>query len=271
MAGFATRLNLHHYPINPYLMTWNTIMGLISSFALIIPIILILVLRLGGYRSFPALLIYYSSVFIYNLMTEGYIRVGENVIHYWGITNNLLDLPLILYFLTYFSLSPEFKQKMKILILGFILFEAIVMIITGYTINGITIILGPGLVIISGFCLHFFIRFVTMAIEHRKSTGKALIAGSLLFAYGCFSILYVMFYIVKTEFIDDTFLIYFIATTISALLMSAGLVFEWGRIKKIRELKITRKELTDIYKEANQAAPNRTTRLDLDFDKEAWN
>jgi hypothetical protein len=246
-------------------------MGFVSSFALFIPIVLILILRLGNYRSFPALLFYYSSVFIYNLMTEGYIPANNNVIHYWGIVNNLLDVPLMLMFLTYFSLAPLFKQKMKILILGFFVFEGVVMIVTGFTINGLTIILGPGLVIISGFSLHFFIRHATMAIEHRKSTGKALIAGSLLFSYACFSILYVMFYIVKTDQVEDTFLIYFISTTVSALLMSAGLLFEWKRVEKIKELKITRKELTDIYKDTNMTAQKRTAIIDLDFDNEAWN
>ncbi len=250
-------------------MTWNTIMGFISSFAILIPIIIILVLRLGTYRSFAALLIYFSSIFIYNLLTEGYIHANENVIYYWGVTNNLLDVPLMLIFLTYFSPSKKFTQRMKILLLGFIIFESIVLFITGFNVNGLTIILGPGLIIITGLCLQFFIKHAARAVEHRKATGKALIAGSLLFLYGCFSILYIIFYIAKTDQVADTFLIYFIATTLSSILLSVGLVFEWNRIKKIKELKITRKELSDIYKDTKTAAPSRTAMLD--FDKEAWN
>ncbi len=160
---------------------------------------------------------------------------------------------------------------MMMLALAFVLFELIVMIVTKFSVNGLTIILGPGLIIIAGFCLHFFIRYATMTIEHGKATGKAFIAGSMLFAYGCFSIIYVFFYIIKTEQIEDTFLIYFIATSVSALLMSTGLIIEWKRIKKIKELKITRKELSEMYKDTNMAAPKRTAKLDLDFDKEAWN
>lgn len=45
-------------------------MGIVSSAALLCPIIAILALRLTNYRSFPVLIFYYSSVFIYNLMTE---------------------------------------------------------------------------------------------------------------------------------------------------------------------------------------------------------
>ncbi|MEO5947122.1 MAG: hypothetical protein ABIP79_09940 [Chitinophagaceae bacterium] len=252
-------------------MTWNTIMGFVSSFALFIPIALILLLKLGSYRSFAALLIYYTSVIIFNLMSEGYIHINRNVNYFWGIANNMLDVPLMLTFLTYFSPSKKYTQRMKILAVAFILFELIVMIVTRFSINGLTIILGPGLIIISGLCLHFFIRYATMAIEHGKATGKAFIAGSMLFAYGCFSILYVMYYIIKTEHKEAAYLIFFIATSISALLMSAGLIIEWRRIKKIKELKITRKELSEMYKDTNMAAPKRTAMLDLDFDKEVWN
>jgi hypothetical protein len=53
--------------------------------------------------------------------------------------------------------------------------------------------------------------------------------------------------------------------------MSAGLLFEWKRVEKIKELKITRKELTDIYKDTNMTAQKRTAIIDLDFDNEAWN
>ena len=158
-----------------------------------------------------------------------------------------------------------------ILAFAFILFELIVMVITRFSINGLVIILGPGILILSSFSLHFFIRYATMAIEHRKATGKAFIAGSLLFSYACFSILYVLYYIIKTEQVEDAFLIYFIATSISAILMSTGMIFEWHRVKKIKELKVTRKELSEMYKDTNMAARKRTAILDLDFDKEAWN
>ena len=144
-------------------MTWNTIMGFISSFALFIPIAIILLLKLGSYRSFAALLIYYSSVIIFNLMSEGYIPTDRAITYYWGVTNNMLDVPLMLTFLTYFSPSKKYTQRMKILGVAFVLFELTVMIITRFTVNGLTIILGPGLIIISGFCLHFFIRYATMA------------------------------------------------------------------------------------------------------------
>lgn len=88
-------------------MTWNSIMGFVSSFALFLPIIFILAFHFGRYSSFPVLLFYYSIVLVYNLMTEGYIKVNPDVVYYWGLSNNLLDVPLMLTFLTYFTTSAE--------------------------------------------------------------------------------------------------------------------------------------------------------------------
>lgn len=260
-------------------MTWNSIMGFISTIALFLPVFFILALRLGAYRSFPALLIYYTSVFIYNLLTEQYIKAPSDVVYYWGLTNNLLDIPLMLYFLTYFSTSRKFLKRMQLVILSFILWEMAIVAIKGFNIDAVTILLAPGLPLVFGYCLYFFTRQVKLAIVHRKATGKAMIVSSLLFAYGCYTIIYLMYYVfkahldtnnvVKQQYVEDTFLVYFMVTFISSLLISAGILIERKRIHKLTELKVTRKELSDIYPETKRTAPLRTVLLD--FDKDHWN
>jgi len=233
-------------------------MGLVSSTALFLPIILILILRLGWYRSFPALLAYYIIVFTYNLLTEGYIKANNNVIYYTGLGNNLLDAPLMLYFLTYFSATARFTKRMQVVILLFIAFEIAMIMLRGFNISSLTIIMGPGLLIVFSFCLHFFIRQSKIAVIHGKATGKALIVSSLLFAYGCYGIIYLMYYVFKTKDIANTFLIYFLVTTFSSLLMCAGIFIERKRVQKLAELKITRKELSVIYNEARPNIPLQT-------------
>ena len=250
-------------------MTWNSVMGIVSLIALFLPIFFLLVLRLGGYRSFPALLAYYAIVFTYNLFTLGYFKINSDITDLWNICNNLADVPLMLTFLTYFSTSPGFTKKMKIAIWGFLAFEITVLLLVGFNTNAITIILGPGLVIVFAFCLHFFIRQTKITIMHRKATGKAIIAASLLFAYGCYGIIYLMYYVFKTPHVADTFLVYFLVVTFSSLLMSAGIFIERKRVQKLNELKLTRKELSIVYKEPGKTTPVRTARLD--FDKEQWN
>jgi hypothetical protein len=259
-------------------MNWNSIMGIVSSVALLLPIIFILVFRISGYRSFPVLLIYYSSIFIYNLLTEGYIKTNHNVVHYWGLINNLLDAPLILLFLTYLSTSKKFTRGIIMVIAAFVLFEILVVSLAGLNTDSVTIILGPGLLLVFGVCLFYFIRLAKLIVEHKKFTGRALIASSLLFAYGCYGIIYLIYYILKShinngvinqQHVADTFLVYFFASTFSSIMMSIGLIFESKRIHKLFELKITRKELSTIYTETKRDAPLRTAMLD--FDKNHWN
>ncbi len=250
-------------------MTTNAIMGLISSATLFLPICLILIFRLGAYKTFPALLIYYGTVFAYNICRAQLIPADNEALDIWNTCNNFLDAPLMLYFLTYFSTSTGLTKKMRQLIIGIILFELIVVSIVGFNTKAVTIFLGPSILIVFGFCLHFFVRQTKITISHHKAAGKAIITASLLFAYGCYAIIYLMYYVIKTPYVADTFLIYFLVVTISSLGMCAGIIVERKRILKLTELLQTRKELSVIYK--NETQPVRSIRtVALDFDKDPW-
>lgn len=250
-------------------MTWNSVMGLISTVTLFLPVFLMLAFRLGGYKSFPALLSYYVIFVIYNLLTEGYIKTNPGTIHYWNMCKNLLDGPLMLIFIAYFSTSALFMKKLKIGLLILVCFEITVLFLKGFTTDAIALILGPVLLTIFILSVYLFIRQTKITILHSKAMGKAIIAASLLFAYGCYSIIYLMYYIFKTPYVADTFLIYFLVATISSLAMSAGIIIERKRIQKLNELKVTRRELSAIYKDTKTTAPLRT--VVLDFDKDQWN
>lgn len=250
-------------------MSWSSTLGLISSIALFLPVFFILVFKLGGYKTFPALMIYYLIVFSHNLLQLKYIDPGNNVTHYWGIANNLLDAPLMLSFLTYFCNSPVLSKRMKMVIGSFLLFEAVVIVIKGLNVEAITIIMGPGLILVIGFCLHFFVRQSKFTLMNGKGMGKAIIAASLVFAYGCYAIIYVMYYLFKSQYVEHTFLVYFLVTTFSSLLLSTGIIIERKRITKLNEVKTARKELAAIYKDSVSPATFRHGPM-LDFDKEPW-
>jgi hypothetical protein len=249
-------------------MNWNTVMGLVSTVALTLPIIMILATKLGSYKSFPFLLAYYAIATSYNILTEGYITAPGSFVQYFGITNNLLDAPLMLFFLTYFSTSPSLSKKMKWLAALFVAFEIVILSIYGVTVEAITITLGPGLLLVFGFSAYFFVRQTRITIMHQKAGGKALMISSLIFAYGCYSIIYVIYYLFKVQQNEgDSFLIFFLVTTVSALLMATGIVIERKRVQKLNELKVTRKELAEMYGEKKTTILRTAA---FDFDKEQW-
>jgi hypothetical protein len=228
-------------------MTWFNVVGLVSAITLFLPIITILSLRLAWYKSFPALLAYYMLVSCHTFLTLDFMTAGKSLIYYYGVTNNFLDAPLMLSFMTYFSKTVSFRKKMKLIILSLILFELIVIAIYGYNINAAIIVMTPGLLLVLGFSLMFFIHQAKITIIHQKAAGKALIIASLLFAYGGYSFIYVVYYLLKTPYKTDTFLVYFLITIFSSLLISAGIIFERRRVRELKELQTARKELKVIY------------------------
>ncbi len=250
-------------------MSWSSTLGLISSVALFLPVLFILLFKLGGYKTFPALMIYYLIVFSYNIIQQRYISTEKDIIYYWGIGNNLLDAPLMLSFLTYFCSSVVLRKRMQLIIFSFIVFESIVLLWKGLNVNAVTIIIGPGLVLVMGFCLYFFVRQSKLTMMNGKGMGKAIISASLLFAYGCYALIYVIYYVFRSQYVEHTFLIYFLVTTFSSLLLCAGIIVERKRIYRLHEALTARKELAAIYKDTISTATFRRGPM-LDFDKENW-
>jgi len=80
-------------------------------------------------------------------------------------------------------------------------------------------------------------------------------SSSTLFLYGCFFIIYLFWYVIRTPDIQNAFLVYFFVVTLSSVLMSIGLFTEKKRFKMLEELNTTRKELSMLYPNEKIAFP----------------
>jgi small-conductance mechanosensitive channel len=235
-------------------MNWFNVMGIISTFSLFVPVLVIVAFRLTWYKSFPALLVYYTMTFCFNLLSLDFIKADKQFLYYFGVASNFLDAPLMLSFMTYFSKTGAFRKKMKMVIPAFVLFEIIVIAINHFrfTIQDAIIVLGPGLLLVIGLSLLFFIHQAKITIIHQKAAGKALVISSILFAYGGYSFIYVVYYLLKTPYKTDTFLVYYLVSIFSSLLLSAGIIFERKRVRELKELQTARKELKVVYGRAEK-------------------
>lgn len=252
-------------------MSLFKLMGLASTLALAIPIIILITARLTWYRSFPALLFYYLILLTFNFLLLGYIKVDYSVKYYHAVVNNLLDTPLILSFLLYFSKTLAFRKKLVIAILSFIAFEIIIVMIYGFNTKATTIILAPGLIISLVISLLFFIRQVKIAVVYHKAAGKAIMAASLLFTYVGYCFVYSVFYLIKPAFKDDAHLVFFLITIFSSIAMSVGIYLERKRVQQLIELQITREELKAIYGEQTKKMAAPFEQAMFNFDKKQWN
>lgn len=229
-------------------MSLNSTLGIISAVVLFVPIILILIFRLFNHRSFLALSVYYLVAGIYNLISQNIFHTPLWLARPLGIVVNLLDAPLMLLFLTFFSTSAGMKKRITWGIYIFFAFEAIVLVIFGFTVNAVRIILGPDIAIIIALSFIFFQRNVRLAITNSKSLGKAVMTSSVLLSYTIFTVVYVFYYVISNQqYRSDARLVYYLITILSTVLMCAGVIIENKRIKKLDELKNTRRELATIY------------------------
>ncbi len=241
-------------------MNLNSTLGILSTLALFTPVFVILAFRLIRYKYYMALFAYCLLAFTYNLMTEDMIVLSKGFIKNFSIIVNLLDVPLMLLFIMLFSVKVVQTKKMKIFLVAFICFEIIVVAIKGISIPAVTIIMGPGLALVFGYSLYFFVQTVKKSFIHTKSISKAFMASSICFAYGCFIFIYLMHYVFAVEDVSNIFVIYFIITIIYGSLLTVGLVIESKRMRKLEELIITRKELQSFFAdEKKPAVPKETT------------
>ncbi|HYV53645.1 MAG TPA: hypothetical protein VE933_03555, partial [Chitinophagaceae bacterium] len=160
-------------------MKWFELAGIVSTSALFLPVISTLALRLAWYKSFPALLAYYILMFGFNFLSFDYFQANKSFLYYYGVTNNFLDAPLMLTFMTYFSKTAAFRRKMKMVIPAILLFEITVIIINGFNLESAIIVLGPGLLTVLFFSVSFFFHLAKIAITRMKAVGKACMVAAL--------------------------------------------------------------------------------------------
>lgn len=144
----------------------------------------------------------------------------------------------------------------------FVGFEVIVLAVFGFNVKAIKIVLAPDIALIILISFSFFLRNVRLSITNSKSMGKAVMITAVLLSYIIFSLVYIFYYLMDDiQYRQDAELIYFLVNILSVLLMSTGIFIENKRIKKLDDLKITRKELATIYGEEKVVALNKDGHL----------
>ena len=228
-------------------MNWQALLGTISTFTLFAPVTLVIVYGLYKHRSFLALAIYFFVTGMYNLTQLNILPTPKNFNYYFGLVTNLLDAPLMLIFLCSFSTSAAMVNRISYAIYAFVAYEIIMIAIWGMNLKTVTAILGPGIVIILLPTLFFFSRQIKLIVTFQKGMSKTLMISSVLLAYMLYGLVYLFYYVLDTPDKGDTILMYYIACLFSTIIMCIGLFSQNKRIKKINEIKHTRKELAAIY------------------------
>ena len=224
-------------------MTLATLFGIVSTIAFSVPIFIIIYFRLFINVSFFALMIYFFLGMSYNLMAEGVLHVSAGLKANLGVLNNYLDVPLMLTVMLMFCNSKPKKKTVLVCLILFVMYEIAIALKFQLQPRSVVYLMGPGIILIILYSLAFFKGSIRSTIVHNKGLGKTLMITSILFAYGCYILVYLFFYIQKTPNRSDVFVIYYIASIVFAILMSAGLISIHKKFKAINEVQTARREL----------------------------
>lgn len=228
-------------------MNWNTVVGVTASFAMLLPVAAIVFHKLYQHRSLLALLISSVSTALCNLMLEGILPMPATLQKGFGIINNYLEVPLMLTALLFFCPIKQKQRTVHIITALFIVYEIVIGILYGLSTKAAVFIMGPGMLLILIYSFYLFLRHIKITVEFGKNAGRTLMLASILFGYTCYALVYYFYYIEKTPYVADAFLLYFIASFISSIIMTIGLLLIRKRMKELQEVKNTRRELAMFF------------------------
>lgn len=140
---------------------------------------------------------------------------------------NLLNTPLVLLIFYYGCSGKDRKPVLRVLAL-FIAFEGMLVAWKGYNSLSSTMIIGMGLLVVLCFSIIGLSRYLKKMEHTNFENSMVFVYVALLFAYCGFTIVYIFSHIYTSmEAGDnrDSFLLYFISLSLSAIITCLGL---WG-------------------------------------------
>lgn len=228
-------------------MTWIKIVGLLSISALFLPVLLLLFFRLYQNISLLALGFYCFITAVYNLMGEGFLPVPDKVLDVFSVVNNYLDAPLMSSIFFMYGNKNKTRKLLLICMGLFVVYELVILWKFGLKIDSSKYVLGPGVALVFCLGLYFFSYQAKRTLFFGKWMGRTLISAAIVFAYGCYGLIYYFYYIGETPFVADIFLLYYITSFIFSLLVSLAFFYIYQKHCRIKEVQQVRRELALFF------------------------
>lgn len=213
----------------PFHYGGDEIIAILTTISLLLPIVAIIARRSMWHMCFAALTVYYAQFFIFSLFTNSYIPVSGRSMNLIRYSHIFIDLPLVLLFMQYFAEGAKVRTRIRGSLLAFILLGIVLTIVMGLTDHIIPYLMGPGILLAAAISMGFFVKYLKSGIHHRWETGKAFMAGSLVFLYGSYLVIYFIQYVMKLKDEQEIYLLFQLTTLVSVLLMTAGLLLNRKR------------------------------------------
>ena len=152
--------------------------------------------------------------------------------------STMFQHPLMLLFMTYFARHDEIKKAVQYSLIILLTIGIIILTKNDIGPNARAVVLGLGLLLVLIYSSVFFMQQIKSSITQRTETGKAFMISSVLFAYSCYSVIFLIKYVFRSTNTEDLFILYEMSTFISTILLIVGLLTNKKAEPKMEEIKI---------------------------------
>jgi drug/metabolite transporter (DMT)-like permease len=235
---------------NALFNTGNIWLGLLSTFILLVPIILVLIKKSSWNTWFIPLVLCFLLLFCTGLLNNGFIDFGEKTNAAIVTCSIVFQAPLIIIFLHYFGLNPEMKKAIQVSLISYLLGGAVFLAINGVNGQTIGLILGTGISLVLIYGTIIFVRQIKESIHSRKQTGKAFMISAVVFAYSCYFFIYLMNFVFDSSEKKEIILLFQLATIVSTILVSIGILMNVkNQAEKPAEVKVSKLPMLTDWEE----------------------
>lgn len=219
---------------NDLFMNSESGLSLLTTMVLLLPLIAMMLKRSTWHLSFLALGSCYSLFFLSSLIINGFIPASEKTSHILLSFSTMFQHPLMLLFMTYFARQEEIKKALQYSLIILLLIGIIILTKNDIGTNARPVVLGLGLLLVLIYSSLFFMQQIKSSITQRTETGKAFMISSILFAYSCYSVIFLIKYVFRSTNTEDLFTLYEMSTFISTILLIIG-IFTNRKVKQKTE------------------------------------
>jgi hypothetical protein len=162
-----------------------------------------------------------------SLLNNGMPDLGEHTAGLASTASFLFLSPLALYFLLFFLNNPErpdFKKAVKISLFFYLLTGLSLFFWRGLDETSGMLTTGLGFLLVLLFSVPIFLRQIRTSIHKRTDTGMAFMITSIVFAFSCYTLIFLMQFVAgpgKRQ--EELFLLFQLITIFFALLMTTGI------------------------------------------------
>ena len=213
----------------PFLYGGDDILAVLSTLVLLLPMAAIAFRRSMWHACFGALAVYYFQFFVFSLFTNEYLSASGGVLELVKFSHVFIDLPLVLLFMQYFTENRRTRTWIRAGLLAWVLLGIVLTVTMGLSFRMIPYLMGPGLLLAAIISMAFFVKYLKSGIHHRWETGKAFMAGSLVFLYGSYLVIFFIQFVMDLRDEEEIYLLFQLTTILSALLMTIGLLLNRKR------------------------------------------